>query len=218
MCIGRLALLCRLDLDQVQQGSLQQPLVHLARVTASQACSLVTLSALDLARFGPHLVTGMQQYASTRREWRNHRMTLCRNAAQVSRGLYATNLRYVFAYSGKPFLEEKCNLKNVDCKEREYVRKSQTQNTLHGLALSRLSRCEHGVRACNTLACLSTWLSHVNLFKACARDALTCKYVVYFQTTLGKVAAGMPERQCSDWVWSVWSASFGTSDISNNIE
>jgi len=183
VCIGRLALLCRLDLDQVQQGSLQQPLVHLARVTASQACSLVTLSALDLARFGPHLVTGMQQYASTRREWRNHRMTLCRNAAQVSRGLYATNLRYVFAYSGKPFLEEKCRLKNVDCKEREYVRKSKTQNTLHGLALSRF-----------TLACLSTWLPHVNLFKACARDALTCKYVVYFQTTLGKVAAGMPRE------------------------
>ncbi|KAA6419574.1 MAG: hypothetical protein FRX49_10499 [Trebouxia sp. A1-2] len=72
----------RLDPDQVQQGSLQQPLVHLARVTASQACSLVTLSALDLARFGPALVTGMQQYGSTRREWRNHRMASSRNAAR----------------------------------------------------------------------------------------------------------------------------------------
>ena len=84
--IGRLALSCRLDPNQVQQGSLQQPLVHLARVTASQACSLVTLSALDLARFGPDLVTGMQQYASTRREWRNHRMASSRNAARVSWG------------------------------------------------------------------------------------------------------------------------------------
>ncbi len=83
--IDQLALSCRLDPDQVQQGSLQQPLVHLARVTASQACSLVTLSALDLARFGPALVTSMQQYASTRREWRNHRMASSRNAAQVSR-------------------------------------------------------------------------------------------------------------------------------------
>ena len=83
--IDQLALSCRLDPDQVQQGSLQQPLVHLARVTASQACSLVTLSALDLARFGPALVTSMQQYASTRREWRNHRMASSRNAARVSR-------------------------------------------------------------------------------------------------------------------------------------
>ncbi|KAL0037225.1 hypothetical protein WJX79_007052 [Trebouxia sp. C0005] len=74
----------RLDPDQVQQGSLQQPLVHLARVTASQACSLVTLSALDLARFGPALVTGMQQYGSTRQEWRNHRMASSRNAARAT--------------------------------------------------------------------------------------------------------------------------------------
>ncbi|DBA77663.1 TPA: hypothetical protein ACH3X1_009459 [Trebouxia sp. C0004] len=78
----------RLDPDQVQQGDLPQPLVHLARVTASQACSLVTLSALDLARFGPGLVTGMQQYASSRREWRNHRMASCRNAARVNRALF----------------------------------------------------------------------------------------------------------------------------------
>ena len=75
--------MCRLSQGNVEQGSLQQPLVHLARVTASQPCSLLTLSALDLARFGPELVTGMQQYGGARREWRHHRMAACRNAAQV---------------------------------------------------------------------------------------------------------------------------------------
>ena len=68
------------------------------------------------------------------------------------------------------------------CKEREYVRKVRAQNTLHALFLSCLSCCEHGVRACRTLACLSTWLSvykyNERSFKAYARDALAWKSVV----------------------------------------
>ncbi len=74
---------CRMDQGGLQQGSMQEPLLHLARVTASQPCSLLTLSALDLARFGPDLIADMQQYASSRREWRHQRLTACRDAVQV---------------------------------------------------------------------------------------------------------------------------------------
>lgn len=75
----------RLEHDPaLRQGSLQQPLLHVARVTANQGCSLLALSALDLARFGPQLMADMQKYAAQRRQWRHHRLAVCKTAAQVS--------------------------------------------------------------------------------------------------------------------------------------
>lgn len=55
----------------------------MASATAHQACSLLALSALHLARFGPQLVADMQEYAAQRLQWRHHRMHVCKSAAQV---------------------------------------------------------------------------------------------------------------------------------------
>lgn len=74
---------CRLEHMPRHQGSLQQPLLHMASATANQACCLLALSALDLARFGPQLLVDMQEYAAQRLQWRHHRMHVCKSAAQV---------------------------------------------------------------------------------------------------------------------------------------
>ena len=77
------ACFCRLEIGSHPQVSVQQPLLHVATVTASQACDVLMLSAQDLARFGPELVSDVQQYAQQRLDWRHHRMGICKNAAQV---------------------------------------------------------------------------------------------------------------------------------------
>lgn len=80
---------CRPEHDPALQGCSQQPQLHVARVTANQACSLLALSALDLARFGPQLMAEMQKYAGQRRQWRHHRLALSKTASQVATPLAA---------------------------------------------------------------------------------------------------------------------------------
>ena len=74
---------CRLEIGSHPQAGVQQPLMHVATVTASQTCDLLTLSSLDLARFGPELVAEVQQYAQRRLDWRHYRTNVCKKAAQV---------------------------------------------------------------------------------------------------------------------------------------
>lgn len=85
---------CRLEHSPGTQGTLQQPLLHVATATARQACSLLALSALDLARFGPQLMADMQEYAGQRLQWRRHRMGICKDAAQVQSLLHDLTIRH----------------------------------------------------------------------------------------------------------------------------
>lgn len=66
-----------------QTPQAHQSVTHLIMATASCVCTLLAISATDLAQLGASLTADMQIHAQERRAWRTHRIAACRNAAQV---------------------------------------------------------------------------------------------------------------------------------------
>ena len=75
---------CSFQLGTTQQSPrAEEQVLHLTTATASQPCTLLTLSSADVAQLGAALTADVQQYAQGRRAWRAHRIAACRTAAQV---------------------------------------------------------------------------------------------------------------------------------------
>ena len=51
-----------------------EQILHLTTATASQPCTLLTLSAADVAQLGAKLTADVQQYAQGRQAWRMYRI------------------------------------------------------------------------------------------------------------------------------------------------